>query len=415
LIGLKKNSRDKNVSSPVFADQLSDKKSKKRFYKKTWFKLLMGLGFLTILVTGAVAWKTGYILNKISQSDNSTLRSLINVLPIIGDNELKATEDGRTNILLLGMRGQNVPGGGLLADSIIVLSLKKDENKVAMLSIPRDLYVKVPGSDSHSKINSVYAYGEEKGGKGLEQMSQIVGDVTGLKIHYAVAINFIGFKQLIDAVGGIDVYLETPFYETHQFVEGNECGGEFTLPAGLNHLDGEKALCYARARDNTSDFDRSKRQQLMIKALKDKLMSLGTLTDFSKLGAILDAVGENLKTNMASFEMKKFYEDYVSLSGAEIYQRVFENSEEGMLTVPETDYGAGYILIPRLGIDNYSQINEVCQNIFSLPPQTDINPVKQYTRPKATVNEETDKKSKKKTKNSEDTVKGVSDSKDKKN
>lgn len=383
--------------------QNQNQKNKKRFYKNKWF--LGGLfAFVAILAIGGFfAWKTGYILNKISESDNSALKSLFNVLPVVGKlDELEGEDDGRINMLLLGMRGENVPGGGLLADTIIVVSLNTQENKVAMISIPRDLYVDNPEVNGKTKINAVFALGEENGKKrGLKNMKEVVGKVTGLPIHYAASINFFGFKQLIDAVGGIDVNLETPFYETHQFVEGKECGIEFTLPAGQNHLDGEKALCYARARENTSDFDRSKRQQLMLKALKDKLVSMGTLTDFNKVNGILDAIGDNVRTDMASYEMKNFYEKYASMNDAQIYQRVFENSEEGLLMVPsDAPEGAGYILIPRAGWDSYSQVQEACQNIFSIPAQSDIQPVKQYSRPAPvdTTAEEKNKKDDKKKK-----------------
>jgi hypothetical protein len=226
-------------------------------------------------------------------------------------------------------------------------------------------------------------------------MKEVVGEVTGLPIHYAVSINFNGFKALIDAVGGVEVYLETPFYETSQFVQGQECGIQFTLPAGVNLLDGEKALCYARARENTSDFDRAKRQQLIVKSLKDKLVSMGILTDFGKLNEILNVVGDNVQTDMASHELRRFYEKYSSIKDAQIYQRVFENSEEGMLMSPsDAPENAGYILIPRAGWDNYSEIHKVCDEIFQLPPQSDINPIKQYSRPqpKQTKEEDEDKK-----------------------
>lgn len=369
-------------------------RKKPRLYKRKWFLFLVVPILLILLAGGVLAFKTGYILNKISLSDSSGLKSFFNVLPLVGKSEdVKGEEAGRINILLLGMRGTEILGGDLLADTIILASYKVDENKLAFISIPRDLYVNVPDRNYKAKINAVHVYGEENGKKkGLEDMKKVVGEITGLPVHYAVSINFNGFKELIDAVGGIEVFLETPFYETNQFVAGKECGVEFTLPAGVNLLNGEKALCYARARENTSDFDRAKRQQVIIKSLKDKLVSLGTLTDFGRLNDILNAVGNNVRTDMASYEMKNFYEKYTGVKDAQIYQRVLENSEEGLLMVPsDAPSAAGYILIPRAGWDNYSQIHEICNNIFSIAPQTDIAPVKQYTRPQAKQEEETEK------------------------
>lgn len=362
----------------------SNNREKSKFYKRKWFIATVAVVFFLLLAGGIMAYKTGYVLNKISESDNSILKSLLNVLPVVGKDELKVDEDGRINVLLLGMRGENIPGGGLLADSIMVISLNTQDNKVAMISIPRDLYVKYPGTQDGMKINAVHAHGESKGkGNGLKSMETIVGEVTGLKINYAVSINFVGFKQMIDKVGGIDINLETPFYETHQFVEGKECGIEFSLAAGANHLDGEKALCYARARDNTSDFDRARRQQVILLALKDKLISMGTLSDFGKINDILNVIGDNVRTDMASYEMKEFYERYAGMKDAQVYRRVFENSEAGLLMVPSDSHGKGYILVPRAGEGNYSQIQEVCKNIFTIPQQNDIDPMKQYRKPAA--------------------------------
>lgn len=358
-----------------------DKKTK--FYKKKWFIALAVFLFFGIIFGSYALYKTGHTLNVISDKDESAFSSLLGLL---GGGAVAQEEDGRINIMLLGMRGKDVPGGGLLADTIMIVSIKPDENKMAMISVPRDLYVKAPGNDSHTKINAVYALGENNGKKkGLAEMKDTLGMVTGLKIHYGAVINFEGFRKLIDAVGGINVNLETDFYETNQFVQGNECGGQFHLTAGDNLLDGEKALCYVRARENTSDFDRAKRQQLVLQKLKDKMVSMGTLTSFSKVNAILDAVGENVRTDMTSSEMRKFYEEYSDLQDAQVHRRVFENTPDGMLKVPEdSPDGAGYILIPRAGWDNYSEIQEVCQTIFTLPPQTDIDPMKQSSKPAST-------------------------------
>ncbi len=393
-------------------------KSKSNLFKRWWFWLLVvlvvffaGLGFFI--------YKTGLTLNKISTKDSSIFQSLAGVVASGSKNEIKE-DDGRTNILLLGMRGANVPGGGLLADTIMVASIKNDENKVALISIPRDLYVKIPGTENRSKINAVYAYGEEKGkNQGMEYMKRIVSEVTGLPIHYVVAINFAGFKQLIDAVGGIDIDLKEPFSEPLQFHQmqvcdpnvftvrsgkvqrkidhrgkvvaeyplcynkNEECGGEFHLPAGKNHLDGEKALCYVRSRMTSSDYERAKRQQVVLSLLKDKLISMGTLGNFSKVNKILSALGNNVTTDMSMATIKKFYSKYSKMKNPQIYRRVFENSPEGLLMVPKNaPKEAGFILVPRAGWDNYSAIHDVCKNIFTLPSQSDIKSLDEFSTSK---------------------------------
>jgi len=329
------------------------------FYKKGWFRLLAVMVVLVVAVGGFFAWKTGYTLNKISDSDNSALRSLL------GGGTAPEADDGRINVLLLGMRGANMPGGGLLADSIMVATLDTEKNKAGLISVPRDLYVQIPGTGQRGKINSVYSYWESgERGQGIGKMEEMMETITGLKINRTVVINFNGFRQMIDAVGGIDVRMPKGFAETQQFVEGNECGGSFVLPIGTNHLNGEKALCYARSRVQTNDFDRSKRQQAVLQALKEKMASLGTLADFGKLNNILNIVGENVKTNFSPDEMKGFFDQYGQMKDAEISQLFFENSEKGLLKVPEAGTGLGYVLVPIAGQDNYSQMREACRDIF---------------------------------------------------
>jgi LCP family protein required for cell wall assembly len=348
--------------------------SKKRFYKTKKFKTFVVILVLILGVVGYFGWKTGFILNKISGSRGSALGSLL------GGGT--APQDGRVNVLLLGMRGADDPHGGLLADSIMVASFDTKNNKVAMISVPRDLFVQIPDTNERGKLNSVYAHWEGSGqGKGIPEMEKMMETITGLKIDHAIAINFTGFQKLIDTVGGVDVRLPKAFYETKQFVEGNECGGTFTLPAGTNHLNGEKALCYARAREQTNDFDRSKRQQVILKALRDKMTSLGTLADFGKMNNILNIIGDNVKTDMTPDEMKGFYNQYSSMKDADITQRVFENSDKGLLKVPDGNSSFGYILVPIAGQDNFSQLQDASLNVFTQAAQGDTAPVVQSGAP----------------------------------
>ncbi|MCX6763741.1 MAG: LCP family protein [Candidatus Moranbacteria bacterium] len=379
--------------------------SQPKWYKKKWFITTVIIVAIIAIGGGVFAWKTGSVIGKISKG--SLFTSIVKSLPGV-DNTLKGEKDGRINILLLGMRGENIPGGGLLADTIMLVSIKPAENKVSMISVPRDLQVTIPGTQDRQKINAVHFYGENDGKKqGLEYMKQIIGEVTGLPIHYAVSINFEGFKKLIDAVGGIEITLDQPFEEPLQFDEAKvcdpnvftektgkfeykkddkgrivaayplctnpdkECNGDFRLPAGKQTLNGSQALCLARSRVTTNDFERAKRQQLILQLLKDKLTSIGTLADFGKMNGILDSLGDNVRSDMAAWEMKDFFELYQKMSNIQFYQRVLENTSEGLLYNPENaPKEVGYILLP-IG-DNYDKIREMAKNIFDLPTQSDI-------------------------------------------
>jgi len=345
------------------ADARSGNPGKKKFLGRRWVRILAVIVLLLVGTGGWAMYKTGSTLSKISTKDGF-LSSLWRSIPIIGgSNELQGKKEGQINVLLLGMRGDDMPGGGLLADSIIVAAVRPQENKVALISIPRDLYVKVPDSPNQSKINAVYPVFAEKGeGKGLEGMKEVVSEVTGLPIHYAVSIDFRGFKELVSAVSGVDIYLDKPFSEPKQFEGENALN--FSLPAGRNHLDGDKALFFVRARYASSDFERAKRQQQVLIALKDKLLSLGTLADFGKVNNILNILGDDVRADMDVSEMKKFFDVANEIKDPQIKQKVFDTSDEGLLysSKADTPEGKTYILLPVGG--NYDKIHEACQNIF---------------------------------------------------
>jgi LCP family protein required for cell wall assembly len=336
---------------------------KKRFWKKRWFKVLAIILLLLVATGGWAMYKTGTTLSKISTKD-SFLKSLWKTIPGIGPDQLQGEKDGQINVLLLGMRGNNMPGGGLLADTIMIAMARPKENKVALLSIPRDLWVKHPDSSTQSKINSVHALYEEKGeGKGMDAMKQTIGEITGIPIHYAVRIDFNGFKELVDTVGGVDVYLDKPFSEPKQFEGENAL--DFSLPTGRNHIDGQKALFFVRARYASSDFERARRQQQVLIALKDKMLSLGTLADFGKVNNILNVLGEDVRTDMDISEMKKFFELANKSQNPQIKQKVLDTSEEGLLysTKADTPEGKTYVLLPSGG--NFDKIRELVKNIFN--------------------------------------------------
>jgi polyisoprenyl-teichoic acid--peptidoglycan teichoic acid transferase len=222
----------------------------------------------------------------------------------------------------------------------------------------------MPGSSTQMKINAVHAYAEERGeNQGLEAMKKAVGEVTGLPIHYAMRIDFVGFEELINKLGGIDIYLDKSFSEPKQFEGENALN--FSLPAGKNHIDGDKALFFVRARYASSDFERAKRQQQVLITLKDKFLSLGTLSDFGKVNDIMNVLGEDVRMDLDVSEMKKFYEIAQKVQDPQIKQKVFDTTDEGLLfsSRADTPEGKTYILLPQGG--NYDKIHEACKNIFN--------------------------------------------------
>src|SRR3989338_10786044 len=207
-------------------------------------------------------------------------------------------EKNRTDILMLGLRGKDdLENGGLLTDTIMLLSIDTSDDKAAMISIPRDLYVRIPGLGKMEKINFAYAHGKGRDGDGLNASRQAVEKVTGVNIDYVVAVDFESFISLIDTIGGIDVYVPREFTETSQW------DWEFRVPKGMNHMNSQTALYYARSRYSTSDFDRSRRQQDILMAIAGKALSLKILSNPVKLNAILASLSKGLDTDIDFISM----------------------------------------------------------------------------------------------------------------
>lgn len=372
--------------------------------RKWWITL--GVVLFVFLASGcATLWRVKNTLNKVSVGG----ASLGNIVQASFDSQgpLKGESDDQINVLLMGVLGANHPGGGLNTDTIMVASIKPKENKISLVSIPRDLWVTDPGKNTKSKINSVYIYGEEKDvDQGIVDMEGLVGSITGLPIHYAAVVSTKGFSQLVDTLGGVEVDLAKPFDESSQFEDVNvcdpdiyiiptgefkertkkgkvvtkyplcknknpECGGNFSLPAGKNTLTGEQALCFVRSRYQTSDFERAKRQQFVLQQLKQRVTQLGVV-DFPKVNSILDNLGDNVRTDMQLSEMRRFFDIYKGMNNPKIYQKVLEDSKEGLLYSPDATPETGFILLPRG--DNYDKIKDLFAHVFDSKNQSDIKP-----------------------------------------
>lgn len=334
--------------------------------KKVWAWFLV-FGIIIILglggFFGAKAWKT---LAQIITKNNNKSAPFLSFLGNVNPNQLQGEGDGRINILLLGVGGTNHPGG-LLTDTIMVMSIDPVNKKLAFLSIPRDLYVKIPGV-GYNKINYAHAYGEqnlkdEGGGPALSK--KVVSEILDLPIHYYVKIDFDGFKKFIDTLGGIDINVEKalsdPYYPASNMIDYDP----FYIASGQQHLNGTTALKYARSRETTSDFDRSRRQQEVIVAARDKALSVGVLTNPKKITELLNIVGDHLRTDIQTWEMERLFSLAKDIDTSNIVSKVLDNSSEGLLTSGQIE--GGYYLVPKAGIGNYSAIQKLVHEIFTDP------------------------------------------------
>lgn len=301
---------------------------------------------------------------------------------------LKKTDDN-INLLLLGIGGGTHDGPNL-TDTIIFASINPVTKKTTLVSIPRDLWV----PDLGAKINTAYAFGEEKRkGGGLILAKAVTEKILGQPIDYVVRIDFAGFVKSVDSIGGINVNVERSFDDYAYPIEGKEnetCGHtqeeidklatssaelevfpcrytHIHFDKGIQNMNGKTALEFVRSRhalgEEGTDFARSKRQEKVITAFKDKIFSLQTLANPLKLMGLYSALSENIDTDVQQSEFDDFIRLAEKMKSGKIQSAVldFGNQEKnlpGLLANPPIgkDYSNQWVLIPRIGNGNFSEI-----------------------------------------------------------
>jgi len=279
--------------------------------------------------------------------------SLIKTL--IGRDSLK-TFDDQINILLLGIGG-GTHAGSTLSDALIVANYNFKTNQLTTISLPRDIW----SETLRDKINSAYAYGEAKQKNGGFILAKAeVSPIVGMPIQYATVLNFSQFEELIDFLGGIDINVERSFTDKKFPIPGKEddtCSGDeeyrcryetIRFQKGIVHMNGKTALSFVRSRNaegiEGTDFARSRRQQRVIEALKNKLfqMKYASLDQWKKLYSILDRLIIRDITNQQGAIMVK----NIILKGKFVHKEVILTEE--FFTVPNSlNYDGKYVLIPQ--------------------------------------------------------------------
>ncbi len=308
----------------------------------------------------------------LSQTASFALDELDNI-PIIGqmkhlisspDRKLQGEQDDRINILLLGMGGEGHEGP-FLTDTIMVASVKPAENKVALLSIPRDLLVPLP-KFGWRKINSANAFGElESTGRGAEFTRTILEGLLGIDIPYYVRADFEGFKSVIDSVGGVDVYVERSFAD-YTYPTRNYGIQAVSFKKGWQHMSGEDALKFARSRHGSngegSDFARANRQQKVLAALKDKLLNAKTFRNPATVANTMAALQSNISTNLQIGEILRLARLAQNVDHLDIAHKIIDNSAGSPLV--DGNYGGAYVLLPKN--DDWTGLREIAANLFDV-------------------------------------------------
>lgn len=232
------------------------------------------------------------------------------------------------NILLLGTDARPGEADVPRTDTMILLSLDPQSKTVGMLSLPRDLWVPFPGLGYDYKINMAYPIGETQGypGGGARLAMDTVGSFIGQPVHYYVRVNFTGFIELIDLIGGVDVVVPKTIHDEN-YPTDDHLVETFHLDAGLQHLDGKTALKYVRVRNVDDDYGRARRQQQVIRAVADKVLRTDMLTTLlPKLPRLVYTMRSSIETDIPMAMQLEFANYIGEFSGRPIRQLVLDNN-----------------------------------------------------------------------------------------
>lgn len=348
--------------------------------KAKWKKILkwtlITLAIVLLLAGVWVGWKL--------VSNGAKIFGWGGLKDIFTSKELRGEDGGRVNILLAGNSADD-PGhsGAALTDSIMVVSIDTHDpqNKDGyIMSIPRDLYIEIPGND-YAKINEAYQDGQDdrfsekgyaKGGMGL--LEKTISEHFGIPIHYYALVNYAALKEAVNAVGGIQITINSTdrrgVYDPSPDLTNNR-KPLVDLPNGVVNLNGTEALGLARARGNargsygfgSSDFTRTEHQRQILLGLKDKATSAGTLSNPVKLGQLFDSMGNNVETDFEVGEVRRLYDLMKEIPSDKIKSvSLNEANGKNLLKSYRTRSGQS-ALIPAAGVDDYSVIRAYLQTL----------------------------------------------------
>lgn len=371
--------------------------------------------FLPVLIVLIVLFSIAYFLINLTGST-----TVIN-FNILSGSSLKSTDD-RVNILFLGIAG-GTHDGSKLTDTIMVASYNLKTNQVYLFSIPRDLWLPA----LKSKANAAYEIGLIKD-NGLGLSKTVMGNVLGIPVHYALRVDFRGFVQAIDALGGVDVIVDKQFDDYLYPIQGKEddmCGNSekemdfnedeakklnidpgkqkvlilsdgqiatdsatedrgvkyyscryehISFNRGLMNMNGAIALSFVRSRHGTngqgSDFARSKRQQQVIEAIRNKILSLETLANPQKVADLVNVLGKSLDTDISVKDVLEFYKLSKKLDKTHSFVlddspkiNLPDNRTSLLIHPPAADYGGAYVLISQ--DDDFSIVQEYVKKILT--------------------------------------------------
>ncbi len=289
---------------------------------------------------------------------------------------LPRDNQGHTNVLLLGVGDANHTAAHL-TDSIIVASVDPADASIVLLSIPRDLYVEDAEGIPPGRINTLYAIYRNAKVKeegmtdtdaslfAMRKTADDIGKRLGVQIHGVLKVDFTGFSEIVDAVGGVDIDVKQSIADYHYPVSKGVIG-TFHMESGLQHMDGPTALQYARSRQSTSDFSRSERQQQILTALGGKMRTLHFIEDVS----ILRSIERTLVTHFETTFQKSELLALGATAALVPRERILRMQLLDFIRTPALGSFSGAVLLPVSdtgAIADWTKIRSFVQTLFSFP------------------------------------------------
>lgn len=264
------------------------RRSKERTKKKKW-PWIVGLIALPLLAIGIYI---AMVYSSFSSALDEMHEPIDREKSDKRDKEVALSDQDPFSVLLLGVDEREGDKGR--SDTMVVMTVNPKDQSTKMVSIPRDTYTEIIGRGTMDKINHAYAFG------GIEMAMATTENLLDIPIDYVVQVNMEGFKDIVDAVGGVDVNNTNAFDD---------------FAAGQIHLDGDDALSYVRMRkqDPRGDFGRQDRQKQVLQAVMREGATANSLLNYSE---IFDALGTNVRTNMSFDEMKDVQKNYRDAAGS---------------------------------------------------------------------------------------------------
>ncbi|MEX1995536.1 MAG: LCP family protein [Candidatus Saccharimonadales bacterium] len=358
---------DALLDEPIVLDPTDIKKKKRHMFgghpkvRKALKRSLLSLAALLLIGGGFFGYKF-YMAQKNLFRGGGAAPALAECKDL---SQLKREGDCRVNVLILGEGGEGHSGADL-TDTILLASIDPINNKAALLSIPRDLWVRIPGNGSQ-KINAAYAYGKQKStakneaGKqedALDLLDKTLEPVLGIPIHYHAVMDFTAFRQLVNAVGGVTVDVPEQLYDPTIAWENNY--NSVIAKKGPQTFNGKTALLYVKSRQTSSDFARAERQRLVLVALKEKTLSLGTFGNPVKITQFLSALGKNIYTDFSLEGITRLYSIMADIPSADISSLDMVKPPNDLLTTANL---AGLSIVrPKDGLYDYSSMQNFVRN-----------------------------------------------------